>query len=151
MRYASLLRFCWPMKCQAIMKLNMNRPHRKAKTIQISSTRSIGSFHQIRCSGGETAMAGPPYLSSLGKRDGGNFHHAPEDVENGWQRHAEKKQQKRIIQYPLHDRDALWRISSRRGRICRHRHEYALAFLEGRTLIHSREPGLIKIKARHRN
>ena len=47
------------MKCHAIMKPNMKRPQRKATTTQISSTREIGSFHQMRSGGGVTAMAFP--------------------------------------------------------------------------------------------
>ncbi len=53
------------MKCQAIMKKNMNSPQRKAITIQPSSVLWIGSFHQIRCSGGVTAMSLSPNYGSL--------------------------------------------------------------------------------------
>lgn len=42
--------------------------------------------------------------------DGGNFHDAPYEVENRWNRYSEKKQQKRIIENPLHDRDPFRKI-----------------------------------------
>src|SRR5579872_1576724 len=106
------------MKCQEIMNPNMKSPQRKAITIQISSTLSIGSFHQMRCGGGVAAIAmfplenwTPPNLrrarssldrSSLGQRNGSHFHHAPDQVENGRNGDAEKQQQEGIIEDPLH-------------------------------------------------
>src|SRR5512139_874680 len=106
------------MKCQAIMNPNMNKPQRKAMTVQINSTFSMGSFHQIRSFGGVTAMRFPRSFQiaplrlagapcSFRQRDGGNLHHAPKDVEHRWNRYAEEQQQKRIIENPLHHRDAL--------------------------------------------
>src|SRR6516164_7401053 len=109
------------MICQAIMKLNMNKPQRNAITIQISSTRSMGSFHQIRCSGGVTAIASPPDLKSLGKRDGGDLHHPPENVENGGERDAEEEEQEWIVQDALHDRNSLRFFGSARRNNHRHR------------------------------
>ncbi len=47
------------MKCQAIMKKNMNRPQRKAITIHPISMPWIGSFHQSRFDGGVIAMGRP--------------------------------------------------------------------------------------------
>src|SRR5574338_853874 len=97
------------MKCHAIMKPNMNRPQRNAMTIQINSTFSIRSFHQIRSLGGVMAILVPVFVfasperpQSFCKRDGGDLHHAPEDVEHCRYRDAEKKQQERIIENPLH-------------------------------------------------
>src|SRR5512132_2914698 len=102
------------------MTPNMNRPQRKAITIQTSSTLSIGSFHQIRCSGGVTAMSISPsqkdsrlsaggcnLQSSFRQGDRGDFHYAPDQIENRRKRYAEEQQQEWIVENPLHHRHAL--------------------------------------------
>src|SRR5215510_9825283 len=48
---------------------------------------------------------------SFCERDGGNLHHAPQDVENGRYGDADEKQQKMIVQNPLHRRDSFERLS----------------------------------------
>src|SRR3972149_5749585 len=110
------------MKCQAIMNENMNTPQRKAMTVQINSTFSMGSFHQIRCLGGAMAILVPTHLASrlaashfvkssaprsFGKRDGGDLHHTPKNVEDSRYGYADEQQQKRIIENPVHRWDGL--------------------------------------------
>src|SRR5690606_10918731 len=95
------------------MKANMNTPQRNAITIQMISAGATGSFHHTRCSGGWIAMTG---LRSPGHRDLGQLHHPPEDVEDGRDGDAEKEEQKRVVEHPLHERNALRnRTAGRRG------------------------------------
>src|SRR5262245_40006315 len=54
----------------------------------------------------------PPFLKSLGERNGGYLHDAPEDVQDGRDRYAEEQQQERIVQDPLHDRNAFRLVGS---------------------------------------
>ena len=65
------------MKCQDDHEGEHDSPHRNAITIHTSSTRSTGSFHQSRCSGGLIAI-----VVSARRASGTwvEFHHAPEDV-----------------------------------------------------------------------
>src|SRR5262244_1215899 len=109
------------MKCQAIMKPNMNTPHRNATTIQTSSTFSMGSFHQIRRSGGDTDIAIPCCLTAasprsranaslLAKRNGSHLHDAPNEVKNGRQCHTEEQQQEWIVENALHQWCGLVRV-----------------------------------------
>jgi hypothetical protein len=48
------------------------------------------------------------------ERDGRDFHHAPQDVENSWDYDAKKEKQDRIIEHPLHRWDAFARLVLRR-------------------------------------
>src|SRR5262245_28275477 len=50
---------------------------------------------------------------SFGDRDGGDLHHAPQDVEDSRNRHAEEEQQEGVVENPLHDRHALGGIGCR--------------------------------------
>src|SRR5262245_23751763 len=92
------------MKCQEIMNANMKMPQRKAMAIHTSSTFSIGSFHQIRCSGGLTDIVISVSSMSLGERNGGDLHDAPEDVQHGRDGHPEEQQKERVVENALHRR-----------------------------------------------
>src|SRR5215208_1604718 len=99
------------------MVANIASPQTNASAVQMISTRSTGSFHQIRCAGGVTAIFSLVQFqlvcyapSSLGERDRSDFHDAPQRVEHCRNGHAEKEQEKWIVEHALHEGDSLRRV-----------------------------------------
>src|SRR5271166_2037737 len=84
---------------------NMMTPQTKAMAIHTSSPRATGSFHQTRSCGGFIAIS-PLLLHEIDEPDVGDLHHAPQNIDDGRDHHAEKQKEERVVENPLHERNA---------------------------------------------
>src|SRR5262252_10531316 len=94
---------------------NITMHHANAMTIHRISSRWMGCFHQTRWSGGWMALIvcslsrrASRSLRERADRNAQDAHDAPDDVEHGGHRHAEKEQQERVLEDHLHRRDLLF-------------------------------------------
>src|SRR6516165_7507381 len=92
---------------------NMMMPQTKAMAIHTNSPLATGSFHQRRSCGGFIAM-GPLLLHQTDKPYVGDLHDPPQNVDDGRYHHAEKQEEERVVENPLHERNAQRRLLSRR-------------------------------------